>query len=226
MPTKRKIEDSELDQWVRPTVDREAYGAHVRLRARHFCFVLYRTAHLCKRFQPAKPYNKYLTDIADVQVGQGVYATDKVDAAHLCNTSFLSDLFLGDLAPHPVPSSVREFATDLRRLSGATTPQFKVDNVGPDKVIDSFQTSYKNEWLGQVHKTQAIQDGTKLYVDFVTKLDLALSKSKSKSFTNASASGHNAAKKAKVEMTALVGAGVPWDVDNEFKEIALEVAKL
>lgn len=149
-----------------------------------------------------------------------------MDAAHLCNTSFLSDLFLGDLAAGPVSASVREFATDLRRLSGATTPQFKVDNVGPDKVIDTFQTGYKNEWLGRVHKQQAIEDGAKLYADFVTKLDVALSRSKSKSFTSASASGHNAAKRARVEVTALVSAGVPWDVDNEFKEIALEVAKL
>ena len=151
----REMQQGGVNHYLMPDSQRDSYARHVAMRAEMFCLLVHKVAALCVHLRPPKSYENYMSDTADVQVSTGVYPVEtgqKIDAAHLCNTSFLMDRFLTDMVsqPKPVSLELRAYCTNLRRQSGATTPQFKHDNVGPDKVIDSYQTQFKNDYLKEV----------------------------------------------------------------------------
>jgi hypothetical protein len=224
---KRKMEESGLGYMVIPDPQKDNYARHVKLRGTTFCLLIRDVALICQKFKPSKSFEKYLSDTAAVQVDKGLRdkaTNQKIDAAHLCNTSFLADQFIVDV--EDPTDKLRDFCRVLAKLSGATTPQSKYDNIGPDKVIDSFQTQYKNTYLKDVLTNGTIPEGKQTYIDYVTKLNQWIEQSKSKSFNDQKSSGFEGAKKAKTTMNAIQNefdnnpfqAGeIDWALDDDFK---------
>lgn len=232
---KRKLEESGLDYVLVPDVKKTRYGDHVGQRAEAFCLLLYKVALLCKKYQPPQPFTQYLTDHAEIQVDQGIYAKDreKIDAAHLCNTSFKSDKFVGPLTGLSATEAeaLSGYCRALCTLSGATTPQAKSDNVGPDKVIDSFQTEFKNKYLRKLAADPAfVIDPLHMWNDYVTDLNTALVNSKSKSFTQTSSGGYEGGRAALAQMadlrTDVMNGHVDWALCEEFKITAATIDSL
>lgn len=223
----RQMEESGLGFFVLPDDAKEHYGYHVGQRAVFFCTLLYKVALLCQKYKPGKSYKSYLSDTADIQIDRGVYAEDrvKIDAAHLCNTSFLSDLFLADANPKSL--ALTAYCWDLRVLSGATLPQTKYDNVGPDKVIDTFQTNFKNDYLHKLKTDPNFDnDPLVLWKAYVIGLNTALLQSSSSSFTNINSRGYAGAQAAQAKMASLANGGIDWALCEEFKKIAEAIAAL
>jgi len=229
MPKREKI-DQNINYVARPDKGpiKENYKEHVRNRVRNHIYLLRKTARLCIKYKPTKRYKHYLSDKASVQVGEGVYATgvnQNLDAAHFCNTSFESNAFLVDIKGSvPNPSiGLTLYCKDTRTFSGATSPQLKYDNVGPDKVIDTFQTYYKDLFLEDVQNTGKIPEPDKMFNDYVGKLNLHFQTSQAKSFKDPNSSGYEGAMAAKNQVGAM---GVVWDYENECKEIDKDIDKL
>jgi hypothetical protein len=227
---KREKIDQKVQFVARPDKGpaKESYKEHVRNRVRNHIYLLRKTAKLCIKYKPVKRYKNYLSDTASVQVGEGVYATgvnQNLDAAHFCNTSFESNNFLVDIkGTVPAPSiDLTSYCKDTRTFSGATSPQLKSDNVGPDKVIDTFQTQYKNLFLDEVQNTGKIPEPDKMFNDYQTKLKLHLQVSQAKSFKAPNSSGYEGAMAAKEQVEAM---GVQWDYENECKEIGKDIDNL
>ncbi|WP_446811481.1 hypothetical protein ACH50O_07925 [Methylomonas sp. 2BW1-5-20] len=229
---KRKMEESGINFYLMPNDDKSTYADHVKMRAEMFCYLLHKVAHLCVKYKPSKSFEKYLSDTAAVQVSEGVYSKDtgvKIDAAHLCNTSFLCDLFLTDITG-PISPTLRSYCEKLRTVSGATTPQLKSDNVGPDKVIDSYQTKFKNDYLKDVSSKNIIPAGRDTYINYVIGLNKELAKSKSRSFTDPNSGGYEGAHSAKKRMTELEleldNGQISWSMEDEFQKIATKIGSL
>lgn len=223
----RQMEESGLGYFILPDDAKEHYTNHVYQRAMFFCMLLYKVALLCQKYKPGKSYKSYLSNTADIQIDRGVYAEDrvKIDAAHLCNTSFQSDQFLTDAKPSS--SNLTECCRALRVLSGATRPQTKYDNVGPDKVIDSFQTDFKNTYLETLNTDPNFQiDPSALWQNYVTGLNTKLLQSQSSSFTNINSRGYKGAEAAQAKMNSLATGSMDWALAEEFTKIAEHVASL
>lgn len=223
----RQMEESGLNFFMLPDEDKEHYELHVGNRATSFCLLVYKVALLCDRFQVTKKYAAYLSDHANVQIDRGVYAQGqvKIDAAHLCNTSFDSDRFITDARPKS--NALTMYCRELRTLSGATLPQTKYDNVGPDKVIDSFQTMFKNEYL-QCWQTDPGFDRSpeNLWELYVVLLNKTLLQSTSKSFTDITSNGYAGAQKAQAKMASLANGKMDWALGEDFRACAVEIGNL
>jgi hypothetical protein len=141
----------------------------------------------------------------------------------------LCDLFLTDIAG-PISPNLRNYCEKLRTVSGATTPQLKSDNVGPDKVIDSYQTKFKNAYLKDVSSGNIIPAGRDTYINYVIGLNKELAKSKSRSFTDPSSGGYDGAHSAKKRMTELEleldNGQISWVMEEEFQKIATKIGSL
>ena len=227
----RQMEQSNLGYYVLPDDAKESYKRHVEMRAIMFCLLIYKVSQLCLKYGLPKPYENYLSDTAKIQVDVGVYVKDggiKIDAAHLCNTSFLSDSFLTDVSGKGIVVSpeLRLYCVDLRELSGATTPQTKSDNVGPDKVIDSFQTTFKNNYLHSFKLNPTSHSPGDLWNSYVTLLNLHLTNSASNSFTNPTASGYAGAISAVAMMASLLDGGIDWATQDEFRLSKVKIDEL
>ena len=161
---RRDMQPSGVDHMRMPTDANadEVYGQHVQMRTVMFLRLIYQVAALLLKAGLPGDYRSFLTDKASVQVGEGVYGDTfgKIDAAHLCNTSFEKDRFLAAyaMAHRQTPAAVVRLAEALYTQSGATTPQYKSNNVGPDKVIDGYQTAFKNWFLEQVQHKGGLLD--------------------------------------------------------------------
>lgn len=222
----REMGESGLGYYILPDVGaKEHYSRHVKMRAEFFCLLVHKVSLLCLKYTPGYSFERYLSDKADVQIDKGVYVGSmKIDAAHLCNTSFMSDRFYSDVGA--VSPALRFYCDDLRILSGATVPQTKYDNVGPDKVIDSFQTDFKNWYLREFKKSPHSFSGTKLWQLYVTDLNLHLSNSASRSFTNPSASGYQGGLAASAMMASLMNGEISWSLEQEFRLAGEAIANL
>lgn len=236
---KRKHQTSGLGYVVIPENTggkKQSYAQHVELRARISCLLYYSVAHLCVKYDMPKSYEAYFSDTAAVQVDQGVRVKSedskeiKLDAAHLTNTSFLKDKFLADVPGGSVSFELREYCDLLETESGATTPQSKYDNIGPDKVIDSYQTRFKNDFLKNVKKTGEIPGGQEMYGNFVTGLNRVMAESKSSSFKKQKSSGFEGAQSAKQKMDEMeksfLAGSFDWALDTDFKEAAKDIEAL
>lgn len=225
----RDKQASGLGYMMMPTSSTDKlYSVHVGMRTDAFLLLVFNVAHLLLKYGLPGPYSKYLSDKATVQVDSGVYGPSfgKIDAAHLCNTSFQHDQFLTAYsAKHGVvPLEVAAYARDLYISSGATTPQLKVNNVGPDKVIDNYQVDFKNYVLGQVEKAQTAPDYVamrKLYLSNLKKLLEA--KYKTKKTTSSTYDGYGAATSS---IASQGTAGPSWSDEAEVASLALDVEKL
>jgi hypothetical protein len=126
--------------------DGSLYENHVRDRLKHFVSVMMK---LCiyyfwaKNQGVKKVMSQMVSETAEVQVSSGIYTQSmKIDAAHLMNTSLRPDYMKSGLTL----SSKQEYAiNELHKISGATTPQLKSNNVGPDKVIDRCMSDFRSQ---------------------------------------------------------------------------------
>ncbi len=137
--------------------DGSLYENHVRDRLKHFVSVMIK---LCiyyfwaKNQGVKKNMSQMVSETAEVQVSSGVYTQSmKIDAAHLMNTSLRPDYMKSGLTLSPK----QEYAiNELHRISGATTPQLKANNVGPDKVIDRCMSDFRHQV--EVYFSTAVPD--------------------------------------------------------------------
>lgn len=234
----REMLDLEINHiWFPHMGDKESYGLHVRMRSEIFCYLIYNVAHLCLKYQPTRPYEYYLSDIAEVQVGSGLRfaataTKDKLslDAAHFCNTSFRADEFMTHVGTLGKTAQqlhqVWERCNTLKTMSGATSFQLQSDNVGPDKLIDSYQTDFKNAFLQHVKSTGNVESGRITYTRFVTGLRQWLLSSKANSVINPAASGYAGAMEAKQILANIDLTFLSWSVEAEFGHIQQAIAAL
>jgi hypothetical protein len=124
--------------------------------------------------------------------------------------------FLGKLPPGRSCAALTAYCVNLQNQSGATGPQLKIHNVGPDKVIDSFQTDFKNAYLHRIQRAPATHDAVKLWREFVAGLELHLATSSSSSFSNRTAKGYPAAIAALETVRLVASHGISWSVEEEF----------
>ena len=219
------------------SASKRSYGLHVRMRTEMFCYLLHHVANLCLKYQVTRPYEDYLSDKAEVQVGTGLRfaataTTDKlsIDAAHFCNTSFRADALLHHV--HSLGKSAADlqrigaYCNEVKTISASTSFQLQRDNVGPDKIIDSYQTEFKNWFLKTVKAQQKIPTGRETYSMFVTELAKVLSGSQARSVTNPAASGYPGAMAAQDILDNIDLRFLSWSVEEEFDHIRNNVAKL
>ena len=146
-----------------PVPTMEGYQAHVKQRVGHFFWVFVKAVLLYRRYNdPKKEIPRSLfTDTAAVQEGVGYRLKDmketlrgeyRWDAAHLMNTSLNKSAYK-DLILSTDDSKLLD---DLHRVSGATTNQFQTSNVSSDKVIDAWQTHYKNSIIKQLNQGEVM----------------------------------------------------------------------
>lgn len=144
----------ELGYVVVPDTTMDSYTQHVKMRTRHFFRVVLNAVLEMQRQKRTVTPNLF-TNTAKAQEAKGYRlgkeAEDKLDAAHLMNTTLVTGAFADE----------NEWVESLYRSSAATTTQFQKSNVGPDKVIDSQQTRTKNAML------YAIQHGATVDHNFV-----------------------------------------------------------
>ena len=237
-PPGRESLESGINNILMPHLsDKESYGLHVRMRTELFCYLLHNVAHLCLKYQMPRPYEDYLSDTAEVQVGTGFRHPENdqraklsVDAAHFCNTSFRANEVIVHVAklgksPHDV-STIWAFCSVLKVTSGATSFQLQHDNVGPDKIIDSFQTKYKNWFLRTVKSQQRVESGRDTYTRFVTELYKELSTSEANSVMRPTASGYAGAMAAKEILANIDLKNLSWSIEEEFVHIQRRIANL
>jgi len=122
----------------------ELYQQHVIQRIRHCVWLMKRLAIYCvwaAKQGVTKSISSMVSSKAEVQVGTGLRLKGySLDASHLTNISVRSSAMSSGLTLSPIQ---QEAVKELQSLSGATTPQFQRDNVGPDKVIDSCMTVFR-----------------------------------------------------------------------------------
>lgn len=213
------------------------YSRHVRMRTEMFCYLIHAVAHLCLKYRPPRPFEYYLSDTAEVQIGSGLRlpagaTSDKLsmDAAHFCNTSFRADTFLVHVRSlnkgAAELAAIQAYCEGIKVASAATSYQLQRDNVGPDKVIDSYQTEFKNWYLKDVQAKGQVQSGRDTYTQFVTELTRHLSNSSARSLTNPGASGYPGGQAAQDMLAGLDLKWLSWSVVEEFDHIARAVAAL
>ena len=234
----REMLNAGINNMLMPDANsKDSYGLHVRMRTEMFCYLIHATACLCLKYQAPRPYEDYLSDKAEVQVGTGLRfqataTTDKlsIDAAHFCNTSFRADLLLQHVhklgKSGPELQKIAAFCDSFKVLSASTSFQLQRDNVGPDKLIDSFQTEYKNWFLKAVKSQQKVPTGRETYTAVVTELTQALSTSQARSMINPSASGYPGAMKAMDILGNIDLRFLSWSVEEEFAHIQKAVDQL
>jgi hypothetical protein len=217
--------------------NKTGYGRHVRMRTEMFCYLVHAVAHLCLKYRPPRPFEYYLSDTAEVQIGTGLRlqatatsAKLSMDAAHFCNTSFRAEQLmthigtLGKSAPEL--SIIQAFCARWKETSAATSFQLQRDNVGPDKIIDSFQTDFKNAFLKHVQTTGTVPSGRDTYTRFVTELTRHLTNSGASSVVNPNASGYAGAQAAQGVLAGIDLMWLSWSVEDEFVYIAQAVVAL
>jgi hypothetical protein len=143
-------EDYYSTGFVQPTL--ETFKDHVKMRTTLFILSLATGVYLLRALGISKGFSNFFADKAALQSGTGMYMSpgptqQKYDAAHFCNCSFLHKLALTNTKLSPVPSGLVAMAEELARLTSATSMEFKGANVSADKVIDTVQTSCKNQLL-------------------------------------------------------------------------------
>ena len=140
---KRDYLDYELDYVIVPDNEMKSYAQHVRMRTKHF-FIVVLGAVLEMKSQGGTVGPGMFTDTAKAQEATGFrlgqQPEDKLDAAHLMNTTLVPKVF----------KNKNQRVADLYRASAATTTQFQKANVGPDKLIDTQQTKTKNAMLASI----------------------------------------------------------------------------
>lgn len=237
MPEREMLEFGLNNMLFPDPTDKTGYSRHVRMRTEMFCYLLHSVGNLCLKYQPPRPYESYLSDTAEAQVGTGLRFAEttsnpklSIDAAHYCNTSFR----VQDLMVHvgTLGKSARDYAAisaycdGVQMASAATSFQLQKDNVGPDKIIDSYQTYFKNQFLKAVKTHQRMESGRDTYTRFVTELHSHLSNSTARSMTNTSASGYEGAAAAKKLLAAIDLKYLSWSIEEEFVHIQRAVANL
>ena len=150
--TMKKIMERRGLKYV-PEVQKDPYVEHVALRVRHCAMVMMKVLKFYNWASGqgvVKNWSNIFSKKAEVQVSDGIYTdTYKVDAAHLMNISVRpTELESGML----LTPDQKKATGDLERISGATTMQYKANNVGPDKVIDTTMTQFievfNATWVG------------------------------------------------------------------------------
>ena len=155
----------ELGYVIKPDTGMESYTQHVKMRTRQF-FRVVLNAVLEMQRQKGKVTPGLFTNIAKAQEAKGYRlgkeAEDKLDAAHLMNTTLVPGSF----------GTQNEWVQTLYRMSAATTTQFQKSNVGPDKQIDSQQTQTKNTMLSAIQKGATVDHNfiANFVVDYLTAL--------------------------------------------------------
>ena len=234
----REMLDAGINNMLMPDqASKRSYGLHVRMRTEMFCYLIHNVAWLCLKYQVPRPYEDYLSDKAEVQVGTGLRfaataTTDKlsIDAAHFCNTSFRADALVhhaaalgknaGDL------QKISAYCNMVKTMSASTSFQLQRDNVGPDKLIDAYQTEYKNWFLKTVKAQQKVPTGRATYTTFVTELSQVLSTSQARSVINPAASGYPGAMAAQNILDNIDLHFLSWSVEAEFDHIRDNIAGL
>jgi hypothetical protein len=133
-----------------------AYSEHVMLRVKICLHFVLQVLHYAKWAKDAKRNPAFkMTGVfapnAEQQVAVGNNKLHlgtnvvKSDASHLVNTSIRAAAMKKGMSSILGQKHIEEIQ-DLEVESGATTLQLKVDNVGPDKVIDSCMTEFTNEY--------------------------------------------------------------------------------
>lgn len=141
--------------------DDSVYRRHVRDRIRHCVLVLKRLSYFqvwAKGQGTTKSMSSMVSKNAEVQVATGIYTQSiKMDAAHLMNISIRPDALKSGLA---LTTQQEAAVEELQKLSGATTPQLKSNNTGPDKVIDrcmsEFRSAVEQSWATGVPDTRVM----------------------------------------------------------------------
>jgi GNAT superfamily N-acetyltransferase len=128
---------------------RETVLEHTRLRITVFIRLL---AEAVKKVldNGGTVTNKLFTDTAAAQVGTGFRLQGgkeaRHDAAHISRLTF--NIYEYYKAINQPPSMMpTQSMQSLEEMSAATTNEWQTTNLGPDKVIDSIQTTLKNKWL-------------------------------------------------------------------------------
>ena len=155
--SREKTEQS-MNYLLIPTPD--LYTQHVTQRITHFVTVLLKVWHVVQHAKanatgtPQK-MGASISATAEAQYGSGIYTGSfpKTDAAHLMNTTVSSDSLVKGWNPSGTQA---EMIKALHVASAATTPQRKVDNVGPDKVIDTCMTKLSANWAARCDKGEAV----------------------------------------------------------------------
>lgn len=154
----RVMSDPGVNYYLVP--DPELYRNHVKQRITHFVTVMMMVWHTVlhakgKATGKLRRMGSSVSLKAEAQAGVGCYNTPmgNVDAAHLMNTTVRS----GHLKEGWVPSQAQaEMIDALNQMSGATTPQLKANNVGPDKKIDTCMSNMVTQWAASCDQGNAV----------------------------------------------------------------------
>ncbi|WP_028105149.1 hypothetical protein [Pseudoduganella violaceinigra] len=189
----------------------DLYRQHVKQRITHFVAVMmkvWRANSHAKANSTGTPHGmgSAISSTAEAQVGVGIYkgSFPKTDAAHLMNTTVRSDKLMHGWSPS---TKQTEMLNVLYSSSAATTPQHKVDNVGPDKVIDSCMTTLKIRWSARCDKGEAVPDAASLVKEAVAECLQALGSS-----SNAGQANYQVA----IAGVNLVDGSSVFDVEREY----------
>jgi len=128
------------------TVREDIYRSHVCRRIAYYAITMHKVGiviQFAKGQNKSKKFREVTSDTAELQTGTGLYLSGiyKLDAAHLSNVSIYIERLAMGLT---LTEGQKQALKDLANSSGATSPQLKRNNVGPDKVIDTCMTQYRH----------------------------------------------------------------------------------